>query len=81
MYKLIEQVQLFIPLFSYASKQEWHELKRFTSDLGREYTTARYSNPVPFEEFVSLNNDFVQPQIDKIYNFFKEQEEEYTMGL
>lgn len=73
-YKLIEQVQLFIPLFPYTSKYEWNELKRFTSNLCREYTTARYLTPIPFEDFVELNNNFVQPIITKINDFLKEKE-------
>lgn len=81
LYKLIEQVQQFIPLFSYSTKQEWRELKKFTSDLCREYTTARYLIKVPYEEFVELNNKFVQPQIDKIYNSLKKKEEDFAIGL
>lgn len=82
--KLIEQVQKFVPLFSYTSQQDWNELRRFASGLCRQYTTARYSESVPFEDFVQLNRDFVQPQIDKICNALKEKEhhaEEFAPGL
>lgn len=83
-YKLIEQVQKFIPLFSYTTKDEWYELKRFTSNLCREYTMARYGTIILYNEFLDLNNKFVVPLNRKIYdelNKIKEKETDLTIGL
>ena len=68
LFKLIEQVQKYTVLFPYTSQRDWDELRRFCSNLGRQYTTARYSEEVSFEDFVQLNKEFVIPQIEKIYD-------------
>lgn len=75
LFKLIEQVQKFIPLFSYTTQRDWEDLRRFCANLGRQYTTARYSTDVPFEDFIQLNKEFVLPQIKKLYDALKEKTE------
>lgn len=82
--KLIDQVKKFVPLFNDLTSKEWSELQKFVSGVCRQYTTARYSIYVPYEDFLQLNNDFINPLITKINNALiekKEPEIEFEFGL
>ena len=84
LFKLIDQVQKFVPIFNYSTQKEWDELKRFLSNLGRQYTTARYSIAVSFEDFMELNRDFCEPIIEKICTSLEKKEQkidEFSLGL
>jgi len=74
--KLLDQINKFVPLYTGMNQKEINEFQRFVSRICRQYTTARYSEYVAYEDFLQLNKEFVMPLTEKIQNFFIKKETE-----
>lgn len=82
--KLLDQIDKFIPMYSNMTQKDKAEFQKFISGICRQYTTARYSEYVPYEDFLQLNNEVIMPFIEKIQASLLEKDDiviEFEEGL